>query len=112
MEDKSTEKDYEEMKNKGIRTSLPIETREDYEEIKKVCKETSQPIFLTEDKEDGLIVMSVSAFCKRERMLQLREELLEQEEGILDGTIKYYTVEELDKYLTGIIDGNIKYDKI
>jgi len=47
--------------------------------------------------------MDIEAFTRREKMLNLREELLAVEEDRLAGCAGV-TLDELDKYLDGIID--------
>ena len=47
--------------------------RQDYNSV---SKETKEPIHLTKNGEGDLVVMDIEAFYRREKMLKLREELL------------------------------------
>lgn len=51
--------------------------RNDYSKISKLCHETSEPVYVTVNGEGDLAVMSIEAFEKRERTLEIREKLLE-----------------------------------
>ena len=67
----------------NIRPSAAI--RQNYNEISELCKKTAEPVYLTKNGEGDLVVMDIEAFTRRERMLQLREELLAVEEERLRG---------------------------
>lgn len=84
-----------------IRPSASI--RQNYNEISSACRESGKPIYLTKNGEGDLVVMNIDAFAQREKMLQLREELLAVEEARLAGQ-KGYSVDELDAYLNSIIE--------
>ncbi len=51
--------------------------RNDYSKISKHCHETGEPVYVTVNGEGDLAVMSIEAFEKRERTLEIREKLLE-----------------------------------
>lgn len=51
--------------------------RNDYGKISKYCRETGEPVYITVNGEGDLTVMSIEAFEKRERSLEIREKLLE-----------------------------------
>ena len=51
--------------------------RNDYSKISKYCHETGEPVYVTVNGEGDLTVMSIDAFEKRERALEIREKLLE-----------------------------------
>ena len=68
-----------------------------------ICVETAEPIFLTKNGEGDLVVMDIETFSRREKMLQLREELLSVEEDRLAGRTRC-TLDELDSYLDDMID--------
>ncbi|WP_045576329.1 type II toxin-antitoxin system Phd/YefM family antitoxin [Desulfosporosinus sp. I2] len=51
--------------------------RNDYSKISKYCHETGEPVYVTVNGEGDLTVMSIEAFEKRERALEIREKLLE-----------------------------------
>ncbi|MDC7220222.1 MAG: prevent-host-death protein [Spirochaetales bacterium] len=59
--------------------------RNDYNSISSLCKETEEPVYLTKNGEGDLVVMDIKAFDEREKVLKLREELLETEELRLRG---------------------------
>lgn len=67
----------------NIRPSAAI--RQNYNEISELCKKTAEPVYLTKNGEGDLVVMDIEAFARREKMLQLREELLAVEEERLRG---------------------------
>ena len=51
--------------------------RNEYSKISKHCHETGEPVYVTVNGEGDLAVMSIEAFEKRERTLEIREKLLE-----------------------------------
>ena len=59
--------------------------RQDYNSVSKEAKETKEPIHLTKNGERDLVVMDIEAFYRREKMLKLREELLNIEEERIHG---------------------------
>ena len=67
----------------NIRPSAAI--RQNYNEIADLCKKTSAPVYLTKNGEGDLVVMDIVSFTRREKMLQLREELIAVEEDRLAG---------------------------
>ena len=67
----------------NIRPSAAI--RQNYNEISELCKKTAESVYLTKNGEGDLVVMDIEAFTRREKMLQLREELLAVEEERLRG---------------------------
>ena len=67
----------------NIRPSAAI--RQNYNEISELCKKTVEPVYLTKNGEGDLVLMDIEAFTRREKMLQLREELLAVEEERLRG---------------------------
>lgn len=85
----------------NIRPSAAI--RQNYNEIADMCRKTAEPVFLTKNGEGDLVVMDIETFNRREKMLQLREELLAVEEDRLAGRFGC-DVEELEAYLDSIID--------
>lgn len=84
----------------NIRPSAAI--RQNYNEISELCKKTGEPVYLTKNGEGDLVVMDIEAFTKREKMLKLREELLQVEADRIAG-VKDYTLDELSAYLDDII---------
>ncbi|MDD6848815.1 MAG: type II toxin-antitoxin system prevent-host-death family antitoxin [Oscillospiraceae bacterium] len=85
----------------NIRPSASI--RQNYNEISKLCKQTGEPVYLTKNGEGDLVIMDIEAFTRKEKMLQLREQLLAVEEDRLAG-VTGVTVDELDNELNRIID--------
>lgn len=77
--------------------------RQNYNEIAALCKSSGKPVYLTKNGEGDLVVMDIEAFTRREKMLKLREELLDVEEDRLAGRTGI-EVDELDNYLTSLID--------
>ena len=67
----------------NIRPSAAI--RQDYNEISELCKKSGEPIYLTKNGKGDLVVMDIGAFERREKMSQLRENLLVVEEDRIHG---------------------------
>ena len=85
----------------NIRPSAAI--RQNYNEIAELCRKSMQPVYLTKNGEGDLVVMDIESFTRREKMLQLRENLLAVEEDRAMGR-KGCTIDELDSFLDGILD--------
>ena len=85
----------------NIRPSAAI--RQNYNEIADMCRRTSEPVFLTKNGEGDLVVMDIETYNHREKMLELREELLAVEEDRMAGRAGC-SLEELDSYLDDVID--------
>ncbi len=85
----------------NIRPSASI--RQNYNEISKLCKQTGEPVYLTKNGEGDLVIMDIEAFTRKEKMLQLREQLLAVEEDRMAG-VTGVSVDELDNELNRIID--------
>lgn len=83
-----------------IRPSATI--RQNYNEISILCKKTGEPVYLTKNGEGDLVVMDIEAFTRKEKMLELREQLLSVEEDRMAG-IKGVSVSELSDELDRII---------
>ncbi len=79
--------------------------RQNCNQIATLCKSSSEPVYLTKNGEGDLVVMDIVAFARREKMLNLREELLSVEEDRLAGRVGV-TPDELDSYLESIIDSD------
>ena len=84
----------------NIRPSASI--RQNYNDISTLCKTTGEPVYLTKNGEGDLIVMDIEAFERREKMLALREKLLNIERDRLNGA-RYYSIQELDSDLGRVI---------
>ncbi|MBQ7295178.1 MAG: type II toxin-antitoxin system Phd/YefM family antitoxin [Clostridia bacterium] len=84
----------------NIRPSAAI--RQNYNEIAELCRKTGEPVYLTKNGEGDLVVMDIESFTRREKMLRLREELLQVEADRMAG-IKDVTLDELSDYLDDII---------
>lgn len=83
---------------------LPGSDLRNYNEIADLCRKTSEPVFLTKNGEGDLVVMDIETYNRREKMLKLREELLQVEEDKIAGRTGC-TIQALDDYLEGIIEG-------
>ena len=83
-----------------IRPSAAI--RQNYNEIAEQCRKTGEPVFLTKNGEGDLVVMDIETYNRREKMLQLREELLAVEEDRMNGN-KGYSVEEVAAMMRSVI---------
>ena len=84
----------------NIRPSAAI--RQNYNEIAALCRKTGEPVYLTKNGEGELVVMDIDAFVRREKMLRLREKLLNIERDRLAGAT-YYTLDELDQAMSDAI---------
>lgn len=76
-----------------IRPSAAI--RHNYNEISDFCKKTGEPVYLTKNGEGDLVVIDINAYSRREKMLELRERLLQVELDRLNGA-EDCSIEELD----------------
>ena len=92
----------------NIRPSATI--RQNYNEISMLCKKTGEPVYLTKNGEGDLVVMDIEAFSRREKMLELREQLLAVEEDRM-AVIKGVSVSQLSDELDRIID-EVWYAKV
>ena len=84
----------------NIRPSAAI--RQNYNEIADLCRKTAEPIFLTKNGEGDLVVMDIETYNRREKMIQLREELLSIEEDRI-ACRSGCSLDELDAYLDEVI---------
>ena len=84
----------------NIRPSASI--RQNYNEISNLCKKTGEPVYLTKNGEGDLVVMDIEAFSRKEKMLELREQLLAVEEDRMAG-INGISISELSDELDKII---------
>ena len=85
----------------NIRPSAAI--RQNYNEIAELCRSAREPVYLTKNGEGDLVVMDIDSFTRREKMLELREQLLAVEEDRAMGRMGC-TLEELDDYLGQLLD--------
>ena len=60
-------------------------------------------VYLAKNGEGDLVVMDIDSFTRREKMLELRENLLAVEEDRVAGRTGC-TVEELDRALSEVLD--------
>ena len=93
-----------------IRPSAAI--RQNYNEIAELCRRTAEPIFLTKNGEGDLVVMDIETYNRREKMLKLREELLEVQEDRIRGS-KGYSVDQVaqmmrDAIQEAVTDGTVR----
>jgi len=80
----------------NIKPSAAI--RQNYNGIAKLCRSSGEPVYLTKNGEGDLVVMDIESFTRREKMLDLREKLLEVERDRINGA-KYFTLDELEQEL-------------
>jgi PHD/YefM family antitoxin component YafN of YafNO toxin-antitoxin module len=85
----------------NIRPSAAI--RQNYNQIAEMCRKTAAPVFLTKNGEGDLVVMDIDTYNRREKMLNLREELLAVEEDRLAGR-SGCSIDDLGSYLDEIIE--------
>lgn len=73
-----------------------------------LCRDSQEPIYLIRIGEGDLAVMDIETFGRREKMLDLREQLLSVEKERISGS-KQYTIDELDQILEAVIQGYREY---
>ena len=84
----------------NIRPSANI--RQNYNDIAEMCRKSHEPVFLTKNGEGDLVVMDIETYSRREKMLELREELIAVEEDRLAGRVGV-SIEELSTFLDDLI---------
>ena len=77
--------------------------RQNYNDIVSLCKETKEPVFLTKNGEGDAVIMDMETFNRREKILELRENLLKIEEIRMRGQ-KGYSPEEVYDILGKVIE--------
>ena len=77
--------------------------RQYYNDIVSLCKETKEPVFLTKNGEGDAVIMDMETFNRREKILELRENLLKIEENRMRGQ-KGYSPEEVYDILGKVIE--------
>ena len=77
--------------------------RQNYNDIVSLCKETKEPVFLTKNGECDAVIMDLETFNRREKILELRENLLKIEENRMRGQ-KGYSPEEVYDILGKVIE--------
>ena len=77
--------------------------RQNYNDIVSLCKETKEPVFLTKNGEGDEVIMDMETFNRREKILELRENLLKIEENRMRGQ-KGYSPEEVYDILGKVIE--------
>lgn len=77
--------------------------RQNYNDIVSLCKETKEPVFLTKNGEGDAVIMDLETFNRREKILELRENLLKIEENRVRGQ-KGYSPEEVYDILGKVIE--------
>ena len=84
-----------------IKASAAI--RNNYNEISKLCKESGKPVYLTKNGEGDLVVMDIKAFDKRQKELEIAEQLYFIRMARINGA-KGYSIQEVDEILTRTIE--------
>lgn len=77
--------------------------RQNYNDIVSLCKATKEPVFLTKNGEGDAVIMDMETFNRREKILELRENLLKIEENRMRGQ-KGYSPEEVYDILGKVIE--------
>lgn len=77
--------------------------RQNYNEIAERCRKSMVPVYLTKNGEGDIVVMDIEGSTRREKMLQLRENLLAVEKDRVMGR-NGCSVDELDAFLDRAID--------
>lgn len=84
-----------------IRPSAAI--RQNYNEIAELCRKTQTPVYLPKNGEGDLVIMDIESFTCREKMIQLRENLLAVEEDRIMGR-RGCSIDELDSFLDSVLN--------
>ncbi len=71
----------------NIKSSTTL--RNDYSTISALAHQTQEPVYITKNGEGDLVVMSIEAFEKREKILNHRSKVLEAELSRLAGEDTY-----------------------
>lgn len=77
--------------------------RQNYNDIVSLCKKTKEPVFLTKNGEGDAVIMDLETFNRREKIFELRENLLKIEENRMRGQ-KGYSPEEVYDILGQVIE--------
>ena len=85
----------------NIKPSAAI--RQNYNEIAELCRSSQEPVYLTKNGEGDLVVMDIESFTRREKMLKLREDLLQVEEDRIHGA-KDYALDEVVSMMREAVD--------
>lgn len=80
--------------------------RNDYNKISNLVKESSEPVYITKNGEGDMVVMSIEAFERREKLIELKEKLLIAEEQRIKGE-KTLSLDEVQSRLQEKINGKI-----
>lgn len=59
--------------------------RNDYNQISNLVRETAEPVYITKNGEGDMVVISIEAYERREKLLNLKEKLLIAEEQRING---------------------------
>ena len=81
---------------------IPMRDLKNTVEVERRCAEENGPVYVTKNGYGRLVVMDIESFPRREKMLQLRENLLAVEEDRAMGRTGC-DVDELDAYLDGVL---------
>ena len=77
--------------------------RQNYNEISNICRESAEPIYLTKNGEGDLVVMSIEAFEKREKLIDMRMKVLKAEEERIRGD-KTLSLSDVKKQLEEVFN--------
>ena len=77
--------------------------RNDYGTLSELAHKSQEPIYITKNGEGDLVVMSISAFEKREELLKLKAKLEAAEQSRLAGEA-VFTIEESKRRLEEIYE--------
>jgi len=77
--------------------------RNNYLEVSRLAHQTSEPIYITRNGEGDLVLMSMEAFERKEKQLELEKQLVEARNSYLCSG-KRYSVEELDEAMLKVAE--------
>lgn len=80
--------------------------RNDYNQISNLVRETAEPVYITKNGEGDMVVISIEAYERREKLLDLKEKLLIAEEQRINGE-KTISSDEVYRKLKEKINGEL-----
>ena len=78
----------------------------DYNQISNLVRETAEPVYITKNGEGDMVVISIEAYERREKLLDLKEKLLIAEEQRINGE-KTISSDEVYRKLKEKINGEL-----
>lgn len=77
--------------------------RNEYNTISELATQSKEPIFITKNGEGDMVIMSIETYEAREKMFQIRENIMISEDQLLNGE-KTISLAEAEKRLRARLD--------